>query len=330
MKRNHWVVAFALLAIVSSCTTPDTLSPRAEAPPAVASPANASADWRTWGFEPKDGAPSLPYRSDQAAPIDVADTDSNGVVTYQRNGVRHPHPVAYAQYALKMLNSWHVTSDETFLDRAVANGEAMLDAATRRDGRIWLPYEFDFPLHGDVKNTIHAPWWSAMAQGQALSLFVRLHEATGDDRWDQAAEEVFQTFLDVHDVTEIPTSDPWAVFIADGGWLWLEEYAGDVQPMRVLNGHIFAMYGLYDYWLATQDRRAAELFDGAATTVARHVPQLRNPGEASWYGMRVQDNPTAQSEKYHRIHTIQLRQLGDLTSEPLFDALADLLADDFD
>ncbi|MGO1562665.1 MAG: D-glucuronyl C5-epimerase family protein [Actinomycetaceae bacterium] len=272
---------------------------------------------------------TLPYNSNVVDDIDTATVDDDGMHLYVRHDTRYVHPVGQAQFALSMLSNWQVTGDAHYLEMAEANAEGLLEYASDETGPLWFSYEFDFPLHGDASNTIHGPWWSAMAQGQVLSLMSRLAAATNAPAWHEAAERVFLTFLDVHGADELPLTEPWAVFVQEDGWLWLEEYAGDVAPMRVLNGHIFAMYGLYDYWALTGNEEAAMLFDGAAETVLEFVPDLRNMGEPSWYGMRIQDNPRAQSESYHRIHVHQLEMVGQMTGDERFTELSEQLRSDF-
>ncbi|NJP32587.1 D-glucuronyl C5-epimerase family protein [Micromonospora thermarum] len=72
------------------------------------------------------------------------------------------------------------------------------------------------------------------------------------------------------------------------GFLWLEEYpvTPGVTGERVLNGHIFALYGVYDYWRLTADSRAVAIFDGAASTLRHHVPaSFRAPEWISRYSV---------------------------------------------
>lgn len=270
-----------------------------------------------------------PYRGDgRPATDDFYRLDENGLTYWERDGVRYHHPVVTAQAGIQLMNHYLATNDDHHLDLAIIQAEGLLADAVEHDGAIFFPYPFDFALHGDADNTIGAPWYSAMAQGQGLSLFVRLYGATGEQRWMDAADQAFSAMTQVHGSDDLGPQ-PWVTFVDPDGWLWLEEYAGDVAPMRVLNGHIFAMFGVYEYWQATGSKPAARLFDAAATTVVHHVPLLRNPGQASWYGMRVQDNPIAMSESYHRIHIVQLRALADITLDPVFDVLADTLESDF-
>lgn len=254
-----------------------------------------------------------PYARSVAIP---AETDNNGIHVWKRGRVRFRHPVVQTQFAISLLGEYAATDDFGKMFLADVNARDLLKHAA--DGWV-LEYGFDFSLHGDVANTIHAPWRSAMAQGLFLSLATRLQAATEDPYWLEAAHGVFAT---LHD----ESSPKWVTFTDPDGYTWLEEYAGDVEPMRVLNGHIFAMYGLYDYWQATQHADALALFNRAAATVLRYVPHLHVPGQVSWYGMRIQDNPKAQSPKYHAIHIRQLGMLANMTGDREFRELAGLLA----
>lgn len=246
-------------------------------------------------------------------------TDGNGIHVYERDGVRYRHPVAQTQYALSLVEAFFATGNREWLAAAEANAQDLIDNASPEG---ILEYWFDFPLHGDPDNTIHAPWRSAMAQGQFLSLTTRLWQATDDPYWRVAADETFETLLD-------QDTDQWVTFTDEEGYVWLEEYAGDVEPMRVLNGHVFAMYGLYDYHHATGSVEALELFYAAGETVLRYMPQLRVPDDVSWYGIRIQDNPIAQSASYHAIHIRQLDTLALMTGNPEYAEWARLLEADF-
>jgi hypothetical protein len=264
---------------------------------------------------PYEGAPVL-ARAEM--PLDEA-----ALHRYERLGQRYYHPVGQTQFALRALDGHAQNGDPAYLELAATNAR---DVVARYVGDGYLPYGFDFPLHGDAANTIHAEWFSGMAQGQFLSLAARLAERTGDAFWRTEADRVYRTLADVHG--PVPPAEPWVTFVDHEGMLWFEEYAGDVAPMRVLNGHIFAMFGVYDYWLLTGRDDVRELFARAASTVLEAVPRLRVPGEASWYGLRVQDNPRAQSDKYHVIHVSQLVWLARMTGDERFARLAAELESD--
>lgn len=292
---------------------------------AVASSSRSSSfpHYKSDGYRPQLlDADALPYTGslldleDPARPV-----DADGVQLYDRDGERFFHPVGMAQYGLAAVHGYQETGNPEYLRRAEANASKLIEEGVRARGAMYFPYRFDFRLHGDDDDVMSAPWYSAMAQGQALSLFVRLLEVTGEERWREAADDAFLTFTLARETAA--GEEPWTVFVDESRYLWLEEYAKD-PPMRVLNGHIFAIYGLYDYHRLTGDHRAAELFDGAVTTIRHYADDFRVPGDVSFYCLRVR----AQSEKYHRTHVGQLDTLSALTGDAFFAEVTDAYARD--
>jgi hypothetical protein len=164
-----------------------------------------------------------------------------------------------------------------------------------------------------------------MAQGQALSTFVRLAETQPEEaRWEDAAERTWRSFRQ-----ERSTTEPWSTFIQDGD-LWFEEYAGDQPPLMVLNGQIFGLYGIYDYFMHTGDPEAELYFDGGATTVLTILPDIRVPGELSYYCVQPDfcQIPRWQAPGYHAIHIKQLEMLAQMTGDNVFTKWSDLLLAD--
>ena len=304
------------LALLTACTSISEAAPDGdEAPP-----------WNVTGYQLVEGVET--YSWDPPHGLDVDPTDEKGLHLYERSGTRYLHPVAQGQYVLLMFNSWSKTGDAEFLDRAKVNLDGLVDYGVEDGAGLFYPYGFDFPLYGLEELTLHAPWWSSMAQGQILSALVRMYGATGDQTYREAADQTYASFAP-HLIADWPIDEPAVSIIDDGGFLWLEEYSGDLEPAYVLNGHIFAIYGLYDYWELTGSVEAAQMIDGAATAVAHYLPEFRaGPGELSWYGLTIKDDPRGQHAKYHRIHKEQLRTLAKMTGEVLFSEYADLFESD--
>lgn len=283
-----------------------------------------NAEWKTTGIEFSTTV-DAPY-SDRRL-VDVDDTtqrvlDETGlrIVNMGPGGSRVDHPVAYAQYGISALSEYQSTGETIWLDRALRHAERLDEIHTERDSAWYFPYLFDWTYPGA---TLRAPWWSAMAQGEALSLFVRLYEETDDERWRSAADHTWLSLKQPRSAAE-----PWAT-MTDGGLLVFEEYAGNAAPLKVLNGHMFALFGVYDYWRLTGDEEAIAYLDGAATTVLDVLPKIRVPGGISYYcwqdacRRKAWQNPT-----YHEIHSWQLDMLADLTGDARFsDWAADLRSD---
>jgi YD repeat-containing protein len=262
-------------------------------------------------------------------PIALVDTgvhDPDGVRMFQVGSNLYDHPVAQASYGLANLASYDLTSDHRYLDRAVAQATRLVATkVVSRDG-WYFPYPFDFALHGDSKLLERAPWYSGMAQGLALSLFVRLFQATGDAAWMEAADGTAAS------LANLPDPDlPWVTQIDDAGYLWLQEYP--LSPAGAsdftFNGHDFALFGLYDYEQETKDPGAAQLFAGGVTTTLRYAPPatggFRTP---SWISRYCLAHGTL-NVKYHEIVTGQLLQIQAATGDVRFARVADRFRDDY-
>ncbi|MBH0128941.1 D-glucuronyl C5-epimerase family protein [Salinibacterium sp. NK8237] len=309
-----------VLSVVAGCSPPSTPAvPSIPAPPTV-----DEWSWTTTGFSLSTDA-DAPYSDRAPADVHGRDLDDTGLaIYYERNSadVRADHPVVYAQYGISALMEYESSGDPLWLDRAARQAEQLVAMRMERGEGWWYPYSFDWTYED---RTLTAPWWSGMAQGQALSLFTRLAQTTGEEQWATAADHTWASFQQEPSATE-----PWSTFI-DDDHLWFEEYAGDQHPLMVLNGQIFAIFGLYDYWNFTQDQEVARYIDGGATTVLNIMQQIRKPGEISYYC--VQDDFCArerwQDKKYHVIHSWQLNTLARLTGDAAFGEWADQLEADW-
>jgi hypothetical protein len=251
----------------------------------------------------------------------------DGVVVYRdAQGNAQDHPVYLVQYALAALGGYTRTGDERYLERAIRNAESLLELGTLdEEGALWFSYHFPHRYY-DV--TMPVPWWSSMGQGQPLSLFSRLAVHDPDNpRWRMRADATLRSFDGWRTLGR-----PWITTMDSHGCLWFEEYAGDVEPLLVINGHIFALYGLYDYAMLTSSQHAVELFDGGVTTLQRHMDSIRVPGGVSYYCAREGycQRPEWQNESYHPIHIQQFRMLAEMTGDPAFAAFAEQLVSDTD
>lgn len=273
---------------------------------------------------------AAPY-SDRA-PVNVYDPsiklDSNNVVIYTRidNRQRADHPVAYAQYGISALLEYQSTNNQVWLTRALAQANRLVVTHSERDDSWFYPYQFPWTYAG---RSLTDPWWSAMAQGEALSLFVRLYEETGDSKWKEAADHTWTSLL-------VPRSprQPWATFVDSTlapHSLWFEEYVGNLEPLRVLNGHIFAVFGVYDYWKLTGDATALKYLNGASTSTLAVMPLIRVPHGVSYYCWQKTfcQQKNWQNTTYHVIHSWQLDTLARLTGDTRFSTWAQTLRSDW-
>ncbi|MEU5077111.1 D-glucuronyl C5-epimerase family protein [Streptomyces asoensis] len=238
------------------------------------------------------------------------------------------HPVGQIQFGLGCLASYRVETDPArrtvFLARALTQADRLIQQHIESRG-WWFGYGFDFTHTTHSGVTYTAPWYSGMAQGEALSLFVQLAAVLPEAErapYMAAADGAFAS-LQVED-----GGNPWAVNTDSAGYLWIQEYPANEQGTGAsdytFNGMIFAMLGVYDYWCATGDPAAAALYDACATTIAAYWPRLRNP---KWYAYYCNAHRIP-ATTYQQHHIRLLEQIGRHTGSPDFFDHAERLVDD--
>ena len=255
---------------------------------------------------PADAAPPKP-------------TDDRGVPLFRwkLDGELYYRPGGLAINGMKRIDAYRDTGERAQLEQALIQARALQRISIKEDDAWWLPFWFDYPPEG-----LKAPWFNAMAQGLALSFFIRLHRVTGDETWRDAADLVFESFRRLGS-KQSERGRPWVSFVASGGYLWLEHYPNR-SPDHVLNAHLHAVIGLYEYWQQTRDPVARDLLEGSLTTIRDQGYRYRKEGAVSRYGLRSRSNLL----KYHRVHVWQLRLLGRMTGDPVFTELGDQMAAD--
>lgn len=262
-----------------------------------------------------------PYHMTSPVPlVDPGVHDSTGVRMVRLGGTLYNHPVAQAQYGLHLLEAHRITGNKVYLDRAKLQAQRLIDRRTLRSGAWFYPYPFDHRMHGGP-DLYQAPWYSMMAQGQALSLFTRLYQRTGEASWKGAADATFASYL-------LPpvAGQPWGVYVVDG-LLWLEEYAHPraVRGDRTYNGHMFSAYGLWDYWVLTKNADAKLLLQGAITTYRDMWERIRVRHWRSRYCL----THGIDAGQYHSTHTFQFIQQYAITGDSFLAQLADLWYTDY-
>lgn len=259
----------------------------------------------------------LPFGTAMAPRTDNGIHDASGVRMRYHFGELLDHPAQQGAYGLENLNSFRVTHDPFFLERAKSQAGRLIDRATQAGSASFYPYGFEFDA---MEPTMTPPWYSGLAQGYSLMLFSRLLEATGGAGYRTAADRTFASFLRLG-----PSASPWVAQVDADQHLWLEEYPGPA-PDHTYNGLMVAALGLYDYYRTTGDLRALALFRGAATTVLDEAIAFRQRGWRSVYCGR--HRKTA-SPGYHEVHVRLFLDLFRITGDSRFAQAADAYENDY-
>lgn len=242
------------------------------------------------GYYDHDGIPMLDYR---------------GSVGLQYN------PIAIAQFGLGNYNLYRRTGVENRKSKFFNVADWLVEnlEETPLGTRVWY-HHFDW----EYRDKLKAPWHSALAQGQGLSVLVRAHQETGDDRYLEAAHGAFGTFK--KDVQN------GGVTYSDGnGYKWFEEAIVD-PPTHILNGFIWGTWGVYDYFLHTRDQEPGRLFEEAVKTLKDSLPKF-DAGFWSLYEQSGTRMKMLASPFYHSLHIVQLKVMHRLTGEHVFKHFAD-------
>ena len=245
--------------------------------------------------------------------VDTGLEDADGVRMVMVGGKEYNHVSAQARYGLANVNAYRATGDVVYLTRAEVQAQRLIDRAVDSGGAWFHPYDFQW-------GSMWPPWYSALGQGYALSLFSRLYELTGDETYQEAAEDTFASYLEPG-----PAATPWVVEVDPDGYLWLQEYPGSANE-GVFNGFMVAALGIYDYYRVTGDPDALALFRGAATTVADYAASYRRAGWRSLYCLG--DRLTA-SAAYHEVVVQQMLALYTITGDCRFARWATIFENDF-
>jgi len=227
--------------------------------------------------------------------------DGQGIPMTVYAGRAQYNPVQVSQFGLAQFERWLRTGDEA--DRATFLRMADWLVTTQKSTGLW---HYTFAYGGQP-----VPWWSGMAQGQAVSLLVRAFQETGVQAYRNAAA------LAVPTMRRTISNGGTATF--EGGRYWIQEY---IPPYSrdTLNGFMFSIVGVDEWVAATGDATAASWRREALETLVARLPRF-DTGHWSYYNLSPPAGSTlpgqAASIKYHVIHVIQLRQLAMVTRDPV-------------
>ena len=250
--------------------------------------------------------------------------DQQGVPMLDYHGQigRQYNPIAIAQYGLAHYNLMHDSNSVFTPPRCGASRLGGVESDHRQiflrqanwlvdnlepnqQGLFVWQHHFDF----EYRQLLRAPWASALAQGQGVSVLVRAWQATGQAVYLEKAKLAFLALTK-------PIRQGGLQDIDHQGGIWLEEYL--VSPTtHILNGFIWALWGVYDFWLATKDEAAKDLFADCVITLIKNLSRY-DMGFWSRYDLSKQAMAMLASPFYHRLHLVQLKIMADLTKQEIF------------
>lgn len=247
-------------------------------------------------------------KADYAGPYDssgIPQLDYHGQIGLQHN------PIAIAQYGLGNYNLWRRDADPARRANFLLVADWLCNHLEQNSKGLSV---WNHHFNWEYRDTLRAPWYSGLAQGQGISVLVRAHKEAGEPRYLDAAQRAFASF-------EHPIAHGGVAVTDESGDLWFEEYIVS-PPTHILNGFIWALWGVRDYFLATNDKSAQELFSRGVRTLLHNLDRY-DLGFWSLYEQSGTRLPMVASTFYHQLHIVQLRVMHRLTGEEKFAQVAD-------
>lgn len=221
-------------------------------------------------------------------------TDEEGIpVNVLVNGRRVYLATTIVQKALGHWDSWLLTNTSAHREEFLKLCRWLLVRQDEQGG---------WPIWSELGLPTSSPY-SAMTQGECISAFLRAWKLIGDPAFAEGASRAFRLMCR-------PLENGGPAIIKDG-FLFLEEVP-IIPRSSILNGWIFALFGLYDLWLATKDRDAYHFFNLSLNTLKCHLHEY-DTGYWSCYDARGR----LSSPFYHDLHIHQLTALAMIDDDGL-------------
>jgi hypothetical protein len=215
------------------------------------------------------------------------------------------NPTVLAQQGLKRLDSWRQTGKPVHLRYARKIRQKLDDLSIQNRHRRWQPHDYERGGHS-------TGWVNANSHGLVLSFMSRFHALTGTAESLASAKLLMAAFRQRDD------DKLWFSTVTPSGHIWFEHWPSG-KFVHTLNGHINALFGLYDFWALTGSKAARRYFEGGAQTVRAKLFRFRRKGLLSRYSLSSKDG----SVHYHHTHIHQLRILALMTGDDWFSRQAD-------
>jgi hypothetical protein len=212
-------------------------------------------------------------------------------------------PITIFLYGIGSIDKYFLESDRKYLDQSRRVGAWMVHNSLP-DGSFDNHWNILDPKIDYYSNN------SAMCQGLALSFATRaVHYSLVDSAIHQQLEDMLEP---IAANMRTPVAQGGTALYTKDGPVLLEFCR--IEPAVVLNGWIFAIFGLIDYLRWRDDASAKAFLDETLTTMTAVLSRYCLPSGWSYYN----DQGRISSPFYHPLHIAQLDALYRLTGRTVF------------
>lgn len=244
--------------------------------------------------------------------------DSDGVIMLDYGsdlGVQY-NPNAIAQVSLGFYDLYLgslVSKDnrlqDLYVDSFLKQSNWFINHGRKVRDNVLL-WEYNFPF--EMREYLKKPWRSALAQGQAISVLIRAFILTKDNKYLSAAHDGFNAFR------YSGLQHEGGVVYRDKDNVWLEEVIFS-KPNHILNGLVWALWGVRDYAVFVKDDYATQLYMETEMTLSRILDRYDLGFWTCYDDISCIKGPIMPvSSYYQKLHTIQMLAMYQLTQKEIY------------
>ncbi|MDX1371057.1 MAG: D-glucuronyl C5-epimerase family protein [Nitrososphaeraceae archaeon] len=233
--------------------------------------------------------------------------DEEGVpyLKYDKNNFYSP--VNVAQYALLIYSKYLYDSSNDQKEIFLSCVNKLVKTSVEKDNVLYWYY-----YHDSQKYSLKTPWISGMAQGQIISVLLRAYELTGNMEYIEMSKKAFS-------VLNMDVSIGGARRLDKNGDLWYEEYPSPNEGSYVLNGFIYALFGVIDLYRITKERYYLECIQKCRITLVHNLFKF-DAGYWSYYDLKHKE--LVRFYYQINVHALQMEVLFQLFELKLFSEYA--------
>jgi len=226
------------------------------------------------------------------------------------------YPISISQLGLAVYHTYLKTKSDEDKNRFLKFADWFAHENNYNlDDKLGLRWLTNVPLP-QYKNA--GPWQSAFSQSRGISVLTRGYQITNKTEWRDKAQLALRSF-------EFSVEEGGVTAFTDFGPFY-EEYTSEV-PTLVLNGKIFTLCGLNDYYRAfPEDNLGKLILEEGINTLQNILPQYDlgnwsryNLCKADWY-----PSIDPATIGYQRLHVTQLEMMYKLTGNNIFNKYAEI------
>ena len=233
------------------------------------------------------------YYNDLTQKVVMGDSnlDEMGIPFLEHSDGSHVQmPTMVFQYGLGAYDLWLLEKKDSYRNKVKLCSDWACDK--QEESGAWNNFFYIYPENP----------YCAMAQGEGVSLLIRAYQLFGDDRYIKCAKKAIEFLL-----TDCRSG---GVSKYDDSGVILLEYTH--LPV-VMNGWIFALWGLYDYCKIEPDQKTQDLYNKTVKTLIALLPKF-----TLTYWSKYDLGGMIASPFYHHLHIAQMEAMYQITGEELF------------